>query len=139
MINHVVVVGRLTRKPELKFTANGTKYTQFSVAVQRNFKNKSGEYEADFINCLMWRNAAENFVKFTNKGSLVGIEGRIQTRSYDKDGRTVYITEVVSEGFSLLETKTTTESRNNQSAFNSNEVEPIEFSEDDLPFQGGVG
>lgn len=134
MINHVVVVGRLTRKPELKFTANGTKYTQFSVAVQRNFKNKSGEYEADFINCLMWRNDAEKFVKFTNKGSLVGVEGRIQTRSYDKDGRTVYITEVVSEGFSLLETKTTTESRNNQSAFNSNEVEPIEFSEDDLPF-----
>lgn len=134
MINHVVVVGRLTRKPELKFTANGTKYTQFSVAVQRNFKNNSGEYEADFINCLMWRNAAENFVKFTNKGSLVGVEGRIQTRSYDKDGRTIYITEVVSEGFSLLETKAATESRNNQSVFNSNEAEPIEFSEDDLPF-----
>lgn len=134
MINHVVVVGRLTRKPELKFTANGTKYTQFSVAVQRNFKNNSGEYEADFINCLMWRNAAENFVKFTNKGSLVGVEGRIQTRSYDKDGRTIYITEVVSEGFSLLETKAATESRNNQHVFNSNEAEPIEFSEDDLPF-----
>lgn len=134
MINHVVVVGRLTRKPELKFTANGTKYTQFSVAVQRNFKNNSGKYEADFINCLMWRNAAENFVKFTNKGSLVGVEGRIQTRSYDKDGRTIYITEVVSEGFSLLETKAATESRNNQPVFNSNEAEPIEFSEDDLPF-----
>lgn len=134
MINHVVVVGRLTKKPELKLTANGTKYTQFSVATQRNFKNKSGEYEADFINCLMWRTAAENFVKFTDKGSLVGIEGRIQTRSYDKDGKTVYITEVLAEGFSLLETKKVVEARSNQPVFNSNEAETIEFSEDDLPF-----
>ena len=134
MINHVVVVGRLTRKPELKFTSTGTKYTQFSVATQRNFKNKSGEYEADFINCLMWRNAAENFVKFTDKGSLVGIEGRIQTRSYEKDGKPVYITEVLAEGFSLLETKKVAEARSNQPVFNSNEAEPIEFSEDDLPF-----
>lgn len=134
MINHVVVIGRLTRKPELKFTSTGTKYTQFSVATQRNFKNKSGEYEADFINCLMWRTAAENFVKFTDKGSLVGIEGRIQTRSYDKDGKTVYITEVLAEGFSLLETKKVVEERNNQPVFSSNEAEPIEFSEDDLPF-----
>lgn len=134
MINNVVLVGRLTKRPELKFTTNGTKYTQFSVATQRDFKNKSGEYEADFINCIMWRTAAENFVKFTDKGSLVGIEGRIQTRRYDKDGRTVYITEVLAEGFSLLETKETTEARNNQPVFNSNEDEPIEFSEDDLPF-----
>lgn len=134
MINHVVVVGRLTKKPELKFTANGTKYTQFSVATQRNFKNKDGEYEADFINCRLWRTAAENFVKFTNKGSLVGIEGRIQTSSYDKDGKTVYITEVLVEGFSLLETKKVAETRNDQPVFNSNEAEPIEFSEDDLPF-----
>lgn len=134
MINNVVLVGRLTKRPELKFTTNGTKYTQFSVAVQRNFKKKSGEYEADFINCLMWRTAAENFVEFTDKGSLVGIVGRIQTRSYDKDGRTVYITEVLAEGFSLLETKKTVELRNNQPVFNSTEAEPIEFSEDDLPF-----
>ena len=129
MINHVVEVGRLTKKPELKFTANGTKYTQFSIAVQRNFKNKDGEYEADFINCLMWRTAAENFVKFTDKGSLVGIEGRIQTRSYDKDGKTV-----LAEGFSLLETKKVVETRSNQPVLNSNEAETIEFSEDDLPF-----
>ena len=134
MINNVVLVGRLTKKPELKFTTTGTKYTQFTVAVQRNFKNKDGEYEADFINCLMWRTAAENFVKFTDKGSLVGIEGRIQTRSYDKDGKPVYITEVLADGFSLLETKKVVEARSNQPVFNSNEAEPIEFSEDDLPF-----
>ena len=128
MINHVVVVGRLTKKPELKFTANGTKYTQFTVATQRNFKNKDGEYEADFINCRLWRTAAENFAKFADKGSLVGIEGKIQTSSYDKDGKTVYITEVLAESFTLLETKATTEARNNQMQ------ETIEFSEDDLPF-----
>jgi single-strand binding protein len=133
MINNVVLVGRLTKKPELKFTTTGTKYTQFSVAVQKKFKNQNGEYESDFINCLMWSTAAENFINFTNKGSLIGIEGRIQTRSYDKDGKKVYITEVVAENFSLLESKKVTESRNNA-------VQPIEespfngVSDDDLPF-----
>lgn len=133
MINNVVLVGRLTKKPELKFTTTGTKYTQFSVAVQKKFKNQSGEYESDFISCLMWSTVAENFIKFTNKGSLVGIEGRIQTRSYDKDGKRVYLTEVVAENFSLLESKKVTESRNNV-------VQPIEespfngVSDDDLPF-----
>lgn len=133
MINNVVLVGRLTKKPELKFTTNGTKYTQFSIAVQKKFKNQSGEYKSDFISCLMWSTAAENFIKFTNKGSLVGIEGRIQTRSYDKDGKRVYLTEVVVVNFSLLESKKVTESRNNV-------VQPIEespfngVSDDDLPF-----
>ena len=133
MINNVVLVGRLTKKAELKFTTNGTKYTPFSVAVQKKFKSQNGEYESDFISCLMWSTAAENFTKFTNKGSLVGIEGRIQTRSYDKDGKRVYITEVVAENFSLLESKKVTESRNNV-------VQPIEespfngVSDDDLPF-----
>lgn len=133
MINDVVLVGRLTKKPELKFTTNGTKYSQFIVAVQRKFKNQNGEYESDFINCLMWSTAAENFTKFTNKGSLVGIEGRIQTRSYEKDGVKKYITEVVTENFSLLESKKVTESR-------SDAAQPIEenpfngVSDDDLPF-----
>lgn len=133
MINDVVLVGRLTKKPELKFTTNGTKYSQFIVAVQRKFKNQNGEYESDFINCLMWSTVAENFIKFTNKGSLVGIEGRIQTRSYEKDGVKKYIQEVVAENFSLLESKKVTESR-------SNVAQPIEenpfngVSDDDLPF-----
>ena len=133
MINDVVLVGRLVKKPELKFTTNGTKYSQFIVAVQRKFKNQNGEYESDFINCLMWSTAAENFIKFTSKGSLVGIEGRIQTRSYEKDGVKKYIQEVVAENFSLLESKKVTESRNNV-------VQPIEenpfngVSDDDLPF-----
>lgn len=133
MINNVVLVGRLTKRPELKFTTNGTKYSQFIVAVQRKFKNQNGEYESDFINCLMWSTAAENFTKFTNKGSLVGIEGRIQTRSYEKDGVKKYITEVVTENFSLLESKKVTESRNN--VVQSIEESPFNgVSDDDLPF-----
>ena len=128
MINSVLLVGRLTHQPELKFTRNGKTYTQFNVAVQRKFKNENGEYEADFIGCTLWGKPAESFTKFTRKGSLVGVDGRLQTRNYEKDGRKIYITEVIAESFTLLETKATTEARNNQTQ------ETIEFSEDDLPF-----
>ena len=128
MINSVLLVGRLTHQPELKFTRNGKTYTQFNVAVQRKFKNENGEYEADFIGCTLWGKPAESFTNFTRKGSLVGVEGRSQTRNYEKDGRKIYITEVIAESFTLLETKATTEARNNQTQ------ETIEFSEDDLPF-----
>ena len=134
MINNVVLVGRLTHKADLKFTTNGKNYTQFSVAVQRKFKNQSDEYEADFINCTLWGKAAENFTKFTRKGSLVGVEGRLQTRNYEKDGRKIYITEVIAENFSLLESQATTESRATQTQETTNIPETIEFSEDDLPF-----
>lgn len=134
MINNVVLVGRLTHKPDLKFTTNGKNYTQFSLAVQRKFKNQSDEYEPDFINCTLWGKAAENFTKFTRKGSLVGVEGRLQTRNYEKDGRKIYITEVIVENFSLLESKATTEARDTQTKEITNIPETIEFSEDDLPF-----
>lgn len=134
MINNVVLVGRLTHKADLKFTTNGKNYTQFSLAVQRKFKNQSDEYETDFLNCTLWGKAAENFTKFTRKGSLVGVEGRLQTRNYEKDGRKIYITEVIAENFSLLESKATTESRDTQTQETTNIPETIEFSEDDLPF-----
>lgn len=134
MINNVVLVGRLTHKANLKFTINGKNYTQFSVAVQRKFKNQSDEYETDFINCTLWGKAAENFTKFTRKGSIVGVEGRLQTRNYEKDGRKIYITEVIAENFSLLESKATTEARDTQTQETTNTPETIEFSEDDLPF-----
>ena len=104
MINSTVLVGRLTRDPELKYTGNNIAVASFSLAVNRNFKDANGERETDFINCVMWRKAAENFANFTRKGSLVGIEGRIQTRSYDnQQGQKVYVTEVLAENFSLLE------------------------------------
>ena len=134
MINNVCLVGRLTHKADLKFTTNGKNYTQFSLAVQRKFKNQSDEYETDFLNCTRWGKAAENFTKFTRKGSLVGVEGRLQTRNYEKDGRKIYITEVIAENFSLLESKATTEARDTQAQETTNIPETIEFSEDDLPF-----
>lgn len=134
MINNVVLVGRLTHKADLKFTTNGKNYTQFSLAVQRKFKNQSDEYETDFLNCTLWGKAAENFTKFTRKGSLVGVEGRLQTRNYEKDGRKIYITEVIAENFSLLESKAVTESRQQAPIGNVEQFQFGEVNDDDLPF-----
>lgn len=112
MINRVVLVGRLTRDPELRYTANGAAVASFTVAVNRQFTNAQGEREADFINCVIWRKAAENFSNFTHKGSLVGVDGRVQTRSYEnQQGNRVYVTEVVVENFSLLESKSESQRR----------------------------
>ncbi len=106
MINRAVLVGRLTRDPDLRYTSSGVAVGSFTVAIDRPFTNRSGEREADFINCVIWRKAAENFANFTHKGSLVGIDGRIQTRSYEnQQGNRVYVTEVVADNFSLLESK----------------------------------
>lgn len=83
MINNVVLIGRLTRDPELRYTPSNVAVATFNLAVNRNFKGANGEREADFINCIMWRKQAENFANWVKKGALVGITGRIQTRSYD--------------------------------------------------------
>ena len=107
MINNVSLTGRLTRDPELKYT-NGSNIPvlSFTLAVNRNFKNKQGDVEADFINCVAWNKAAENISNYFQKGSLIGIEGSIQTRTYDdKDGKRVYLTEVYVKSFSFLESK----------------------------------
>lgn len=121
MINRTVLVGRLTRDPDLRYTASGAAVATFTVAVNRQFTNASGEREADFISCVIWRKAAENFANFTHKGSLIGVDGRIQTRSYDnQQGTRVYVTEVVVENFSLLESKSQSgqqqDNANNQSS-----------------------
>jgi single-strand DNA-binding protein len=106
MINRAVLIGRLTRDAELRYTQGGTAVAQFTLAVNRSFTNQNGEREADFINCVIWRKPAENFSKFTHKGSQVGIEGRIQTRHYENtEGRRIYLTEVIVDNFSLLEKK----------------------------------
>ncbi|MFT8726629.1 single-stranded DNA-binding protein [Liquorilactobacillus ghanensis] len=110
MINRAVLVGRLTRDPELRYTSSGVAVASFTVAVNRQFTNQQGDREADFIGCVIWRKAAENFVNFTHKGSLVGVDGRIQTRSYDnQQGVRVYVTEIVVDNFSLLESKSQSE------------------------------
>lgn len=110
VINRVVLVGRLTKNPDLRYTQSGSAVASFTVAVERPFTNQNGDRDADFINCVMWRKAAENFANFTHKGSMVAVEGRLQTRSYEnQQGVRVYVTEVVVDNFSLLETKAQSE------------------------------
>lgn len=104
MINRAVLTGRITRDPELRYTQNGTAVVQFTLAVDRQFRNQDGEREADFINCVIWRKSAENFANFTHKGSKIGVDGRIQTRSYEnQQGNRVYVTEVIVDSFALLD------------------------------------
>lgn len=97
MLNKSILVGRLTKDPELKTTGNGISVCTFTIAVNRRFKNADGNYDADFINCVAWRNTAEFLVKYFEKGSMIAVAGSIQTRNYEKDGHKVYITEVVAD------------------------------------------
>lgn len=114
MINNVVLVGRMTRDAELRNTPSNVAVATFTLAVNRNRKSENGEREADFINVVIWRQAAENLANWAKKGALIGVAGRIQTRSYDnQQGQRVYVTEVVAESFQLLE------SRGQQSQSNS--------------------
>ncbi|KXU02058.1 MULTISPECIES: single-stranded DNA-binding protein [Streptococcus] len=125
MINNVVLVGRMTRDAELRMTQSNTAVASFTLAVNRNFKSQNGEREADFINCIIWRQQAENLANWAKKGALIGITGRIQTRNYEnQQGQRVYVTEVVAENFQILESR-------NQQNNNSN---PMDISDDDLPF-----
>lgn len=113
MINSTVLVGRLTRDPELKYTGNNVAVASFSLAVNRNFKDANGERETDFINCVIWRQQAENLANWAKKGALIGITGRIQTRSYEnQQGQRVYVTEVVAENFQMLESRAAREGSN---------------------------
>lgn len=121
MINNVVLVGRLTKDPDLKYTASGTAVSTFTLAVNRNFTNQSGNREADFINCVIWRKSAETLANYAKKGTLLGVTGRIQTRSYEnQQGQRVYVTEVVAENFQLLESRSTNEQRKNNDMNNFN-------------------
>lgn len=170
MLNRVVLVGRLTRDPDLRYTPNGVAVANFNIAVNRPFSNQQGEREADFINGVVWRRQAENLANYMKKGNLIGVDGRIQTRSYEgQDGKTVYVTEVVADSIQFLETKGASggqgagpsgyqqnQNQNqyqnqNQNQFQQNQNqnqsqnqsnddpfrnngEPIDISDDDLPF-----
>ena len=104
MINRVVLVGRLTKDPELRYTPSGVPMARCTIAVNRTFSNQSGDREADFIGCIAWRKQAENLANFMKKGSLIGVEGRIQTGSYEgQDGKRVYTTDVVADAVQFLE------------------------------------
>mgnify|MGYP000513754876 FL=1 len=157
-MNKAILIGRLTKDPELRTTPTGRNVCQFSVAVSRNFTNANGEREADFINCVVWDKQAENLVKYQKKGNQIAVEGRIQTRNYDdKDGKRVYVTEILATSISFLDSKGTGATGN--TSFNnlpeppmvdtsSNNMETvsvekdpfeafgdsIEISDNDLPF-----
>ncbi|MGC4378779.1 single-stranded DNA-binding protein [Fictibacillus sp. Mic-4] len=104
MLNRVILVGRLTKDPELRYTPSGVAVCNFTLAVNRTFTNSQGEREADFINIVVWRKPAENVANYLKKGSLAGVDGRIQTRSYDNNqGQRVYVTEVMAESVQFLE------------------------------------
>ncbi len=105
MMNHSFLVGRLTKDPEFEYTKSGIARARFTLAVNRPFKNKEGEQEADFISCVAWRKTAENLANFMTKGQLIGIEGRIETGSYEKNGTRMYTTTVVAETVQFLEPK----------------------------------
>ena len=121
MINRAVLTGRLTRDPELRYTTSGTAVVSFTLAVDRQFRNQNGDRDADFVNCVIWRKSAENFSNFTHKGSLVGVEGRIQTRNYEnQQGNRVYVTEVVVDNFALLESRKDREARGQNGGYTPN-------------------
>lgn len=104
MLNIVVLTGRLTREPELKYSQSGVPVCRFTLAVNRSFGNANGEREADFPNIVTFRKIAENVANHLHKGSLVGVEGRIQTSSFDgKDGNRVFLTEVIANSVQFLE------------------------------------
>ena len=149
MINRVVLVGRLTKDPVLRKTANGASVVSFTVACTRRFKQE-GQPDADFINTVAWNKTADIVAQYTHKGSLVGVEGRIQTRSYDdKDSKRVYVTEVVADSVQFLESKSAAASNvnvpevNNQSYQSDNgqsysndftSSSTLDIASDDLPF-----
>ena len=128
-MNKVILIGRLTKDPELRTIASGNATTSFTIAVNRNFTNQNGEREADFINCVAWRKQAENVAKYCTKGSQVAVEGRIQTRSYDApDGTKRYVTEVVADNVTFLGSRASgsqiSESSSNTSSYTANNAVP---------------
>ncbi len=154
-MNRVILIGRLTKDPELRYTPSGVAVTQFTLAIDRPYKNQQGEKEADFIPVVTWRQLAETCANYLGKGRLVAVEGRLQVRHYDNnEGRRVYVTEVVADNVRFLESSTAKPQNNNnmdpfgeppaeRSSFNANQNQsnpfsddgkPIDISDDDLPF-----
>lgn len=141
MLNRVVLTGHLTKDPELKVTQSGLSVVQFVIGVQRQFARKDGEREADFISCVAWRKTAENIAKYFKKGQLIGVDGRVQTRSYDdKNGQRVYVTEVVVDNFAFLSSQKGQGNQNPSQRPNTTAQDPfagtgsVDITDDDLPF-----
>ncbi|HHT39131.1 MAG: single-stranded DNA-binding protein [Acholeplasmataceae bacterium] len=136
-MNRVVLVGRITRDPELRYTQSNIAVVSFTIAINRQFLNAQGEQEADFINCVVWRKQAENLAKFVRKGAQLGVDGRLQSRTYQtQTGETRYVTEVVADSIQFLEPKgqTSTEYQPEveENPFDDENIDVA--SDDDLPF-----
>ncbi len=132
MMNRVVLVGRLTKDPDLRYTPSGVAVATFTLAVNRTFTNQQGEREADFINCVIWRKPAENVANFLKKGSLAGVDGRIQTRSYDgQDGKRVYVTEVLAESVQFLEPRNSSGGRSDNMNYGGPRDQDFPFGNND--------
>ena len=151
MVNRAVLVGRMTRDPELRRTLQGDAVTSFTLAVNRNFTSRDGQQQADFINCVVWRKSAENVERYCSKGSLVGVEGRIQTRSYENSqGQKKYTVEVICDVVQFMETRAVNEEQSKKDIYQTdynensllrdlekefdNSLNTFEISDDDLPF-----
>ena len=137
-MNKVIIIGRFTRDPEIKYSTgeNATATARFSLAVNRRFKNKEGNYDADFINCVAFGKTAEFIEKYFTKGMAIGITGRIQTGSYtNKEGQKIYTTDVVVEETEFVESKNKGTSDNvpNNNANSNSDFEEI-VSDDEMPF-----
>lgn len=125
MLNRVILIGRLTKDPELRYTPNGVAVASFTLAVNRSRPNPQGEREADFIPVVVWQKQAENCANYIGKGSLVAVEGRLQVRTYDaKDGQRRWVTEVMAENVRFLEKKESAGSMGTE----------VDFTDDDIPF-----
>lgn len=137
-MNKVFLIGRLTAKPELRYTANNNGCTQFIIAVDRNRKNKDGNRECDFIKCVAWNQRAELLNKYCDKGSKISIEGRIQISSYENENGRQYSTDVVVESIEFLETKSKAQGTVKESKIDNKLFEEfgqqLEITDDDLPF-----
>ena len=142
-MNQTCLIGRLTKDVELKYTPANQAVAQFTLAVNRTFKNANGERESDFINCVIWRKSAEKFANWAKKGALIGITGRIQTRNYENaQGQRVYVTEVVAENFQMLESRNQQQGQQQAQVTQQQTKQPDPFSggaptslnDDDLPF-----
>lgn len=138
MINNTVLVGRMVRDAELRYTPSNQAVATFTLAVNRYFKNQNGEREADFINCVIWRQQAENLANWAKKGALIGITGSIRTRNYEnQQGQRVYVTEVVADSFQLLEFNKQNDQGHLQGQSQpdfSRQAEPMNILDSDLPF-----
>ncbi|MEL7734914.1 single-stranded DNA-binding protein [Streptococcus anginosus] len=130
MYNKVILIGRLVNTPELNKTANDKSVARATLAVNRRYKGQNGEREADFVNVIVWGKLAETLASYATKGSLISLDGELRTRRYEKDGVTHYVTEVLCNGFQLLESRAQRALREN----NTGALADLVLEEEELPF-----